>query len=319
VYEKPRNQDPAGRSWLRILGGGPEPVSQDSTGVANAWDAGDNRLMPDRTRSNEHDAPAECFTGLAGAYARHRPSYPRAAIEAMLDGLGDAVRAVDVGCGTGISTRLLAQSGATVIGIDPNEDMLDQARNETPTDLAVRYVQADAEATGLAAESADLLVCAQSFHWFDPDTALAEFHRLLAPGGRLALMWNVRTNKPGFTAGYNDIARRAQDDAQRRGLPVRRARHHETDYRSLFTNEHTLRYPNPQPLDWPALLGRAASASYYPRTGAFREQLDRELRALFDAYQHDGVVSLEQETELTLAEVIKSAAGDRSGSRTSVD
>src|SRR3954468_23879350 len=52
-------------------------------------------------------SPLTYFTGLAQAYADHRPSYPMAAIEAILNGLPRSTRVADIGCGTGISTRLL--------------------------------------------------------------------------------------------------------------------------------------------------------------------------------------------------------------------
>jgi hypothetical protein len=63
--------------------------------------------------------------------------------------------------------------------------------------------------------------------------------------------------------------------------------------------------PNPQPLDWTGLLGRAHSASYYPREGPLRQELDRQLRLVFDRHQVHGFVTLDQETALTLADVVK--------------
>ena len=53
-------------------------------------------------------------------------------------------------------------------------------------------VKGTAEATGLADRSVSLVTCAQAFHWFSDQAALAEIHRVLRPGGRLALVWNVR-------------------------------------------------------------------------------------------------------------------------------
>src|SRR5262245_60360312 len=102
-------------------------------------------------------AVTEYFTGLAQGYAEFRPSYPRQAIAAILEGLPTGVRFADIGCGTGISSRLLAAEGARVIGIDPNEDMLTQARSETQPDSLVRYPieyhKGTGEITGLPASS----------------------------------------------------------------------------------------------------------------------------------------------------------------------
>ena len=102
-------------------------------------------------------------------------------------------RIADVGCGTGILTvRLAGELGAdTVCGFDFSLGMLEQAsaRQVGP------WVQADAQRLPLPSESLDAVVSTESFHWFpDPDAALAEFHRVLAPGGRLVVgMVNVRT------------------------------------------------------------------------------------------------------------------------------
>src|SRR4051794_33099588 len=102
--------------------------------------------------SPSHHA-TERFTGLAQLYAKSRPGYPDAAIDFLMDrcGLRPGSVAVDVGCGTGISTRLFAQRGLRVIGVEPNADMRRQAEAaavlpEVPTP---EYRDGRGEATGL--------------------------------------------------------------------------------------------------------------------------------------------------------------------------
>ena len=56
----------------------------------------------------------------------------------------------------------------------------------------VTFVDGKAEATGLESGSVDLVICAQAFHWFKPVEALAEFFRILKPGGRLVFLANER-------------------------------------------------------------------------------------------------------------------------------
>ena len=74
--------------------------------------------MPELSSLN----PTGRFTGLAETYARFRPSYPVQAIDFIMTrcGLGRESLLVDVGCGTGIASRLFAARGISVIGIEPN-------------------------------------------------------------------------------------------------------------------------------------------------------------------------------------------------------
>lgn len=248
------------------------------------------------------------FSGLASVYADHRPGYPGAAIEWILGGVAGPIRIADIGCGTGISTRLLAERGHHVIGIDPNADMLEQARRQTPASLLVEFRTGRGENTGLNKDSIDLVVCAQSFHWFDALAALREFHRILREGGRLALMWNWKlTAAPGdevdaFTVKFSALMAKAQADGAARGLRVPSEREADPTQADSFTNARRRRFPNPQSLDLNGVLGRARSASYFPRSGPVRDELESELRRLFDEYQHNGRVTLMHITEVTLAD-----------------
>jgi ubiquinone/menaquinone biosynthesis C-methylase UbiE len=243
------------------------------------------------------------FTGLANLYSQHRPSYPHAAIAWALECLPAPVRAVDVGCGTGISTRLLAEHGANVIGIDPNADMLAQAiAIESPASSRITYQMGTGEQTHLSASRADVVVCAQSFHWFDAMAALHEFHRILKPGGRLALMWNVRDDSDPFTLGYSHVAHAAQADAAAHGIVVHAAREADPTLGGYFANVRRRRFPNPQTLDLQGLLGRARSASYFPKQDPLRGELEGRLRRLFENHARDGKVILHHNTEVTVAD-----------------
>ncbi|MHB8329381.1 MAG: class I SAM-dependent methyltransferase [Acidimicrobiales bacterium] len=110
----------------------------------------------------------------------------------MLDELRSSglARVLDVGCGTGILTERLARElGGPVNACDFSRGMLQQAAGRVRGPL----VQADAQRLPIGGSTMDAVVCTESFHWYpDPDAALAEFHRVLAPGGRL-LVCNVNT------------------------------------------------------------------------------------------------------------------------------
>lgn len=104
-----------------------------------------------------------------------------------------ARRILDVGCGTGILTERLAREldPELVCGCDFSIGMLEQAVTRRPGP----WVQADAQHLPLSRGSVDVVVSTESFHWFpDPEAALAEFGRVLAPGGRLLVgVVNMRT------------------------------------------------------------------------------------------------------------------------------
>lgn len=127
------------------------------------------------------------FRSVADVYDRARPAYPVEAA-AWLVGPDPAV-VVELGAGTGKLTETLLAAGHQVFATDPLPEMLDRLRRRAP---AARTAVATAEAIPLPAGYADVVVCAQAFHWFDHAVALPEIARVLRPGGVLALVWNTR-------------------------------------------------------------------------------------------------------------------------------
>lgn len=248
--------------------------------------------------------PLTYFTGLADRYAANRPSYPTEAIEAILNGLERAPAVADVGCGTGIATVLLARAGARVLAIEPNDEMRRRATEDLPRAFSaqVQFRNATAERTGLDDATVDAVLCAQSFHWFDLEPALSEFHRITKPGGRLALMWNVRVPVSAFDDIYAQCVVEAQEKAKLEGRVLRR--NYGVDLNELgprFRDGRTMKWSNPQVCDLATMLGKATSASYFPRDPAAAEVLLERLTKAFHEHQQDGVVSIHQECRLTLA------------------
>jgi SAM-dependent methyltransferase len=243
------------------------------------------------------------FTGLAEIYARSRPSYPAEAIDHVLSrcSLHAGSLLVDVGCGTGISSRLFAGRGLRVIGVEPNSDMRRQAAKEPapPEAPAPEYRDGTAEATGLPGAVADAVLAAQAFHWFEPEPTLREWHRILKPGGWVALMWNERDAGDPFTAAYGDVVwntREARDIQRLHGESGNALL-----ASSLFQDGQRAVFPNEQALDEEALIGRAFSVSHAPREPAQAERLASELRALFARLEQAGKVNLRYATSVFTA------------------
>jgi SAM-dependent methyltransferase len=181
-----------------------------------------------------------------------------------------------VGCGTGISSRQLASHGFVVVGVEPNEDMLAEARR-----AGGEYREGEASATGLASASVDLVTAAQAFHWFDVPASLLEFARILRAGGRCAAFWNLRSEGELMDA-YDALLRaHAADYAVLRRpketLAKLKARPEVHDVREA-------EFETAQRLDRAGFFGRAYSSSYVVHGLSDKEGFDRALVALFDAH-----------------------------------
>ncbi|HEY9789298.1 MAG TPA: class I SAM-dependent methyltransferase [Candidatus Obscuribacterales bacterium] len=241
--------------------------------------------------------PTKRFTGLAEIYAQARPTYPEEAIQCIISqaGLREGCVIVDIGCGTGISTRLFARRGFKVIGIEPNEDMLQKARAEKPQ-LPIEYRYGTAEDTGLEKDSVDLVLAAQAFHWFRPSEALTHFHAILKKGAWVALMWNERDERDPFTAGYGD-ALRMNPETNKVELPRLKAGEPLLTF-PLFSNQVKESFSNSQHVDENGLINRAFSASYAPKDEEGKTRLQQKLKQLFAEYNKDGYVDLRYETSI---------------------
>ncbi len=161
-----------------------------------------------------HSAAQRGFTEQAATYARGRPDYPDALAGWLTGqlGLGQAQTVVDLGAGTGKFTKLLLRTGAQVQAIEPVDAMRTQLSAALPQ---VRALAGTAQAMPLIDAQTDAVVCAQAFHWFADDAALAEIHRVLRPGGRLGLVWNVRDESVDWVAAITAIITPYEGDAPR--------------------------------------------------------------------------------------------------------
>jgi ubiquinone/menaquinone biosynthesis C-methylase UbiE len=142
------------------------------------------------TQAHSYDT-VERFSGFADVYDQYRPQPPIAIVDILTQLAGGArpTRVVDLGAGTGLSTRIWAGRADEVIAIEPNDDMRQQAEQTTaafPGMEAVRYLKGRSDDSGLPDECADIVTASQALHWMEPEPTFAEVARILRPGGVFA-------------------------------------------------------------------------------------------------------------------------------------
>ncbi|MFC5286810.1 class I SAM-dependent methyltransferase [Actinokineospora guangxiensis] len=128
---------------------------------------------------------AGSFGANAALYAEHRPGYP---VDAVEWAIGDRVRVLDLGAGTGKLTEALLELGVDVTAVEPDPLMRAELARRLPD---VPTVDGRAEAIPLGDASVDAVLAGQAFHWFDNAEALAEITRVLRPGGVFGALWNA--------------------------------------------------------------------------------------------------------------------------------
>ena len=92
---------------------------------------------------------------------------------------------LDVGCGTGISSRLFIARGCTVLGLEPDQRMAEVARRR-----GVDVESGTIEEWEAGDRQFDLLAAGQAWHWVDPHPGAAKAAAVLRTGGRIGLFWN---------------------------------------------------------------------------------------------------------------------------------
>jgi SAM-dependent methyltransferase len=203
-----------------------------------------------------HPAAAAGFANAAEDYERSRPSYPAAAVDHLVAALalGPGRTVVDVAAGTGKLTRLLVACGASVVAVEPVEQMRAILQAKVPEATVV-----DGTAEQLPVAEADAITVAQAFHWFDGAAALAAFRRVLPQGGRVAVVYNLRDPAPAWLEAINALTR-----PYRQRVPQREDGNWSKAFGPGcgFTPLATTEFDNPHTLAVPDVVGRFRSLSF---------------------------------------------------------
>ncbi|MGH2849316.1 MAG: class I SAM-dependent methyltransferase [Solirubrobacteraceae bacterium] len=249
-------------------------------------------LFADRTR-------AESFGTVAELYDRARPSYPPELIDALL--AAAPRRVLDVGCGTGIASALLAERGASVLGVEVDERMASVARAK-----GLEVEVATFEAWDPAGRRFDLVAAAQAWHWIDPAVGVAKAAELLDDGGAAAVFWNLGDPPPELAARLRPIYARLEPELERDATSLGNA-HPSVDaadaslrQSGAFERPRILRFAWQRRYDTAGWLDHLQTHSDHQTLPP--ERLERLLAAVAEAVEEiGGVFEMPYETVLVLA------------------
>jgi SAM-dependent methyltransferase len=214
------------------------------------------------------------FELVADVYERARPSYPPQAVAWIADRLDlrEGRSVLDLGAGTGKLTRALLATGAHVIAVEPGDEM--RARLEHAV-AGAEALRGAAEEIPLLDGSVDAITVGQAFHWFRHDEAIPELHRVLRPGGGVALVWNSRDPDNPLQREIGELIAPfvppGRPDAEEWPRPLGES--------ELFGPLEEQRFSFVEELDPDTLAERIASVSFVAAAPAeARQKLDASLR-----------------------------------------
>lgn len=267
--------------------------------------------------NQRHADPRQIYGPVAELYDEVRPGYPEQLIADMIQmsGIGTEGRILEIGCGPGKATSLIARHGRQVLAVDPVPEMLAVARRRCAGFPNVDFVEGKFEDVEIAPGSFDVVVSAQAFHWIKPEVGYRKASAILKPGGSLALIWtdDLRADN----ALEADIRAAKQRIAPSRPVPTPGGGEWTSRVEQrivgtgLFGTVETRRYPWSTRYDaagWVKMLNTMSQYRALPE--GIRHTLLEEIRRTIEA--HGGVYARDVTSTLYFARKIGPAKSLRS-------
>lgn len=236
------------------------------------------------------------FSGLASGYDRYRPTYPtdivRDIIQEDLEALTEHCVA-DVGAGTGILTEALhAITDMRICAVEPNADMRSILTAKFAGVPNVAVYQSTAENLPFENGSVGLVTVGQAFHWFDVEMFRKECQRILAPAGKVLLIWNSRDAHNPLAQDSMALFRECCPNFSGFAGGVESGYKHKD---SFFTEYSEYVEESPTKFDLPGFIGRNLSMSYAPKkSDKSFVRFVSGLAALFAKYSdEDGTITIQ--------------------------
>ncbi|HXJ63513.1 MAG TPA: methyltransferase domain-containing protein [Actinomycetota bacterium] len=219
-------------------------------------------------------------------------------------GLHEGERVLDVACGTGVVTRLAAEQvrpGGALAGLDINPAMLAVARSVASLNAAIEWHEASAESLSLNSGSFDVVVSSLGLQFVaDKGSAMREMHRVLAPGGRLAIA-TVGPTPPLFAILEQALARHVKPEAAGFVRAVFSLHDHQqleelagdAGFRDTEVRSKTLRLtlPGPGEFLWQYVFSTPLAAAVAQIDDVDRDALERDVVAGCRPFVQDGILA----------------------------
>ena len=187
---------------------------------------------------------SKLFDEEAERYDRCRPTYPDALIDDLLGPTPEGLDVLDVGCGTGIASRLMAERGASVLGVEVAPRMAEIARSH-----GIDVETGAFEDWKPAGRTFDRVTSAQAWHWLDLPVATTKAAVVLRPGGRLGLIWNCGSPPDDLADALSEVYVRSPDCVHTvfRGYGVNRSTDGRPDPPSELADNRRCTISTPRP------------------------------------------------------------------------
>ena len=221
----------------------------------------------------------------AAAYEQGRPDYSRPAVEHLIHklGVGSDDTVLDLAAGTGKFTKELVPMVGPVVAVEPEPSMRNELARNLPT---IVVLDGHGASVPLPDDSVDAVTIAQAFHWFAGIEALDEIARVLRPGGRMGLIWNVRDLSTPLQLDLEEIFAH-----YRKGSPTYRG----SGWRNVFTSDgpfgplHEAKFCQSHVVDRTSLLALVMSMSYMSKISQDdRSSVEGAVAKVFDEHASPG-------------------------------